>query len=135
MLTTLEKRWPLISLVLLLALLASLFLWPAARSPLTTTLLIIALGMALFFVVHRQVQAYREGKASRGRLVRNLAVEVGGILLSMALAMFLSRLVVTYVGAYLSGLWGLVLGLLAALVIGALAGMLVQRTWGRLLAK
>jgi O-antigen ligase len=69
MLTTLEKRWPLISLVLLLALLASLFLWLGVRSPLTTALLIIALGAAVFFVVRRQVQAYRDGKIGGGRLV------------------------------------------------------------------
>jgi hypothetical protein len=135
MLAALEKHWSVISMVLLLTLLASFVFLPLASSPLSIALLALGLSTAIFFIVRRHLLAYRAGEIDRRKLARNLALELGGMVLTMGLAMLLSRLTISYLGKHLSGTFGLVVSLLAALAVGIVTGFLVQKTWGRLLAK
>jgi hypothetical protein len=135
MLTALEKHWPWISIFLLLTLMASFVFLPEVSSLLSIAVLALGLGLAVLFIVRRQVIAYRAGEISRGRLVRNLIWEIAGMLLTIGLAVTLSRLAASYLNLHFTGMAALVVSVLAALAIGALSGVLVQRTWGRLLAK
>jgi hypothetical protein len=138
-----EKRWPLISLLLLLALLACLLFWPGVARPLGLTVLLVSLTASILLVTQKHVRAYRKGQLEWATLVRNLAVEISGVLLTFVAIWFVAGRVVQSVGLAVGTLadvrWpgsgtvaGLLAGVLVGLMIGLAVGGLVQTTWGRL---
>ena len=79
MLTTLEKYWPYLSILLLLLLLAVPFAWPGATVLLGAVAVSLGVGTVILFSVHGHVKAHREGQLDRADLVRNIAVDVPGL--------------------------------------------------------
>ena len=144
MLKRIEKYWPLISLSLLLAILASLFFWPASIRPLSLIVMGTSLGAVIAFTIRRYVQAHREGKITRQRLVRGILVDVPGILLTMTAAILAGGEAGAYAGQVIGKAaesqragWGVPAGILAGMLVGILAGLIVgllaRWIWGRLL--
>ena len=86
MLTRLEKHWPMISLVLLIILIVALVFSPASAKTFSSLVLLLGIGMAILFIIRRQVEAYRAGKIDRAAMLRSIFFEVLGLLLAMALA-------------------------------------------------
>jgi len=146
MFTFLKKYWPYLSLILIIALLASLFFWPALSSPLGMTVLVLAVGIAIVFTVRRHWNAYKNGELTRAKLARNIAIDVLGILITISLISFLGGLAGQYVG-FLAGnaaevRWpgvgavvGIITAILSAFVVGFGVRILMGWTWGRLSAK
>ena len=146
MINFLQKHWPYLSLILIIALLASLFFWPALSSPLGMAVLVLAVGIAIVFTVRRHWNAYKNGELTRTQLTRKIAVDVLGILITISLISFLGGLAGQYVG-FLAGnaaevRWpgvgavvGIIAATLSAFVVGFGVRMLMGWTWGRLSIK
>ncbi|MCL4530431.1 MAG: hypothetical protein M1282_13590 [Chloroflexi bacterium] len=136
MLNNLESRWPFLSILLLLILLAGSIFSPALTGILARLVLMLGPGMAIAFIICRQAQAYRAGKIDTAAMVRHIFFEVLGLLLAMALAILLSQvaagLAVPLLG---SGLVSTVILMIAVVLLGLGAAWLVKVTWGRLITK
>lgn len=142
MLSSLEKRWPLISILLLISLLASLWLWPEAQGPLSVEIIVLSVGMLLSFTIHRRLEESRQGALDHSVLWRMIILDVVGVLLVLGLAMYVGSLVSQAVGtavynALLESHLGwaeaaaIVSGLLAALAVGVGVGWVVRSVWVR----
>src|SRR6266478_5507993 len=92
MLKILEKHWSIISILLLIAILASLFFWPGISRSFGTVVLVVSIGIVVAFAVAKQVRMYRQGRIDGLALVRSIALDLIGILLTMAAAIFACRL-------------------------------------------
>ena len=142
MLSSLEKRWPLISITLLVFLLACLWLWPALQGPLSLAIIVLSVGMLLVFTIHRRLEENRKGLIERSVITRLIVLDCVGILLVLVSAMA--------VGGYVSktvGLWvfemlqssapqwaevtAIISSLLSALAAGVGVGWLVRSMWVR----
>jgi uncharacterized membrane protein YoaK (UPF0700 family) len=79
MFKTLEKYWSIISILLLLILIACLLFWPGVSHPLALGMLLVSIVMGITFSVQKHVRAHRKGQLDRPALVRNLVVEISGM--------------------------------------------------------
>jgi hypothetical protein len=142
----LEKHWPTISILLILALLVCLLFWPGVARPLGLTVLLLSLVAGLTFATQKHVRAWRQGRLERAGLVRNLSVELSGILLIFAAVWLIVGRVARSAGLLAANAaelrWpgagaglGLLAGLLTGLLLGIGIGLLVQSTWGRLVKR
>jgi len=131
MFKTLESHWLFISISLLLILLAVLFFMPSISGTISVATLLVSLGMAIVFIVRRQLKSYRSGKTNRAGMLRNITVEIFGLLLTIALA-FLIVVHVIGIMNLSSGLWEMGIAIALSLLIGLVIGWLVKVTWGRL---
>jgi hypothetical protein len=140
----LEKFWPIISLLLILALLVSLLFWPAPARSLSEIVLFVGIGMAVFFTIRRNWQAHQQGKITRARFVRSTILDLIGLALTMAAALWLGGAAAAFstrlAGQYAAQRAGasslaVIAGLLAAVTAGFLAGWLVQHAWESLMKR
>jgi hypothetical protein len=142
MLSSLEKHWPLISIVLLVLLLASLWLWPEKQGVLSLAIIITSVGMLLAFTVHRRVEENRKGVIDRSTMNRLIALDCIGILLVLVSAMVVGSYVSRAVGTAVYNAmqesapeWAqtaaIISSLLAALAAGVGVGWVVRSAWGR----
>ena len=142
MLSSLEKRWPLISIILLVLLLTSLWLWPERQGVLSLVIIIVSVGMLLAFTIHRRVEDNRKGMIDRSMMTRLIILDCVGILLVLVSAMYVGSYVSKVVGtavynALLASAPGwaevaaVISGLLAALAAGVGVGWVVRSAWGR----
>jgi hypothetical protein len=146
MLKHIEKHWPTVSILLLFALLACLLFWPGISRPLGLTALLLSFVAGLTFATQKHVRAWRRGQLDRAGLLRNLAVELSGILLTFAVVWLIvgrvARSAGLLAGNAIESYWpgmgaglGLLAGLLTGLLLGIGFGLLVQSTWGRLVKR
>jgi len=126
-----ESRRKIISILLVLILLAVLIFMPSMSGAFSTAALSVSLGMAIVFIVRRQMKSYRSGKINRARTLRNIAVEIFGLLFTIALAFFIVRRVIEVMNPS-SGLWEMGIAIALSLLIGLVIGWLIRVTWGRL---
>jgi hypothetical protein len=143
MITTLEKYWPYISILLLLLLLAAPFAWPGATVLLGVVAVILGVGAVILFSVHGHVKAHRDGRLDRAGLFRNIAIDVPGLLLTIPAAAFAGRAVGQLAGDAArrfaeqawpswSGAAGILCSLLAGLLVGLIVGFAVKTVWRKL---
>ncbi len=136
MFKALEKFWPIVSIFLTLALLASLFFWPGAARLFSLTVMGLSLSAIVVFSVRRHVQAYQDGKVPRQLVARSIAIDVSGILVSMAVALLVARWIGVHAAQVAGKIWGVTAGVLAALLAGLAAGfgvsLSVRWSWGKL---
>ena len=126
-----ESRWIIISISLLLILLAVPFFMPSMLGTISVATLLVSLGMAIVFIVRRQLKSYRSGKINRAGMLRNIIVEIFGLLLTITLAfLIVGRLIETM--NLSSGLWEMGIAIALSLLIGLIIGWLVKVTWGKL---
>ena len=131
MIAFLESRWTSISLLLLLILLAVLIFMPSLSGVFSIAALLVSLGMAIVFIVHRQMKSHRSGKINRAGMLRNIAFEIFGLFFTIALAfLIVGRLIETM--NLSSGLWEMGIAIVLSLLIGLVIGWLVKVTWGKL---
>jgi hypothetical protein len=143
MLKTLEQHWPKISIILILVILASLFFWPGITDSLGMIALFFALAMTVIFLVRGRVQAYRQGQLDRVGLMRNIAIDLLGMLVALVIISMVAGLVIQVVGGMAGPAveqvwpgWGMAAailsGLLAGMLVGAAVGFVVKLAWGKL---
>jgi hypothetical protein len=142
MLSSLEKHWPIISILLLIVLLASLWLWPGMQGPLSLVIIIVSVGMLLAFTVHRRVEENRKGQIDRSTMTRLIILDCVGILLVLVSAMVFGSYVSKVVGTAVYKMmqesapeWAqvaaIISSLLSALAAGVGVGWVVRSAWGR----
>ncbi len=132
MLRTLEKSWPIISIVFILAILASLFFWPATTRLLSLIVMVVGLAAIITFTTRRHVQAQKQGKITRQMLARNIIVDVTGIFITMAAVILVAGKAGAYVGQAAGRAWGVTAGIIASLAAGLVVGFGVSllARWG-----
>jgi len=123
-------------LLVILVLTLAAWLFPAAAPALAIGLVLISLGFAIFAAVRKHRTAYLLGRITRSAYVRNIFLDVAGMLLAVACAGLLGR----YVAQMLAGptdnaLIRMVAGILIGMLVGIAAGLLVNWAWRRLLVK
>ncbi|MGA7604712.1 MAG: hypothetical protein WCA79_02215 [Anaerolineales bacterium] len=131
MIAFLESRWKIISILLVLILLAVLIFMPSISGTFSVFALLVSLGMAIAFIVRRQLKSYRSGKINRAGMLRNITVEIFGLLFTIALAFLIVRRFIETMNLS-SGLWEMGIAIALSLLIGLVIGWLVKVTWGRL---
>jgi len=132
MITFFKKRSTMISVLLLLAALISVWQFPSTGLMLGVLLLLFSLFIASSAIVEKHRKAYLQGKITRGVFVRNTVVEIFGILLAVILAGLLGRTIAEIATEQISSdLTKLIAGMVIGLLAGMGIGLLVKRTWGK----
>jgi hypothetical protein len=133
MIKQLEKYWPYISILLILAIVASLFYWKSATQLLSIILIGVSVVAVLIFVIQKQIQAQKQGKISLTVMRRNILVDVLGVLISMAAVILVAGkvagVIVQPIGNVLGGTAGILCALVAGLVAGIGINSVVQWVW------
>jgi hypothetical protein len=123
----------IISVLLFLALLISMWLFPSFGLMLGILLLLFGFVLAGSTVVEKHRPAYLQGEISRGVYVRKILFDIDGSLLALLLAGFLGRYVAEIAAQQIShNLTRLIAGIVIGLVIGIAVGILVKQAWERL---
>jgi len=127
MVTTLQKHAPIISILLLIALLVALLFYPDSSRGLSMGILIFSIGTAIIFVIHRNWQKHKEDELSNTDFLRNTIIDLLGLALIMGSAVWLGRLTGIYVGLA----WGKFASIIIAMAVGFIAAFLVGKVWGK----
>ena len=77
-----------ILILLLFALLASVFFLPKVTPSISFALLTMSLGLSIFLVIHKHWKAYQQAECTREKTIRNLALDLLGLLITMGAAMY-----------------------------------------------
>jgi len=112
-------------MTMLLALIASLFIYPNASGWLSPTLLVSSLGMAFFIAVQKHLEPYKQGQINSLRFTRNVLLDILGLLLTIAAASYFGGLAGTRLGTSF-GMWA---GLIAGIAFAFLAAWGVRKMW------
>lgn len=128
-----RKYSMIISVLLFLGLLIFIWLFPSSGLILTILFLTCGFALASFPVIAKHRQAYLQGKISRSVCIRNILLDVTGILLALILAVLLGRYIADIATNKISNdLIKLIAGIMIGLSIGIVVGTLVKNTWKRL---
>lgn len=133
--TTIFKNYSTLILALLLLIIVFICAWlfPSAGLILGVTVFLFSLVIASFAVTRKHRQAYLQGKITRGIFIRNVLVEIFGILLAMVLAGLLGRYIAQIATEHINNdLTRLITGILVGLLAGTGVSVLVKHTWGRI---
>src|SRR3990172_2662183 len=122
----LQKYFPFISIALLVALIVSLFFYPAISGWISVILIAVSLGLALFFTNQIHIQPLKQGQITRIKFTRNVLLDMLGFLFAVAAASYLGGVAGTRLGASF-GLWA---GLIAGMLVAFLAAWGVLKLWG-----
>ena len=143
MLKTLKKHWGKVSILLIVIILASLFFWPGITRPLGMACMLLVLVMVSAFIVQEQVEAYKQEQFDRVALMRNIAMDLLGLLIALTIISLVVGVVVPMIGG-MAGMaaaniwpdWGVAVailtGLLAGILVGIAVGFAVRLAWGKL---
>jgi hypothetical protein len=125
----LSKHTTLISLLLILALFATIWLFPSIGIMLgMMILLFFGLVATSCMIVKKHRETYLQGKISRTHFIRNVCLEISGILLAMIAAGVLGRAIAEVATRHIGNdLLKLVAGIGLGLLVGLFVGMLIKR--------
>jgi len=122
-----------ILVLFLLGIAITLWKFPLIAPFLGPTLLLLSLAMAVSSVLKKHKEAYLQGKITRAIFVRNISLEIFGILLAMALAGLLGRHIAQIATEHINNaLTRLITGILIGLLAGIGVSILVKYTWGQI---
>jgi hypothetical protein len=129
----LKKYFLLISLLFIVLFVFTAWQFPSVAPALGIVFFCISMGIAISAIIAKHRPDYQAGRLTRSAFVRNIGLDVFGVLLAVVLAALLARYVAELVQKQIDGkLLRLIAGVLVALVIGIGVGMLVRQLWGRL---
>jgi hypothetical protein len=133
MIHKIAKIQPITSFLLIITILLSLFFFPSITRYLSMIVMVVGLTVIIAVTIQRHVQAQREGKITRPLMLRAIAIDLTGVLLSMAAAILVAGKVGVLAAEAAGRAWGGTAGILAALVaglvVGAGVGLLVRWLW------
>lgn len=128
MFENLKKPHTLIAISLTLALMISVVYFPTFVSIVSMLVLLIGISMAVSVLLRKHWNAYQQAECTLEKMIRNLAFDLSGLLLTMGAALYVGRLAGGYVGLH-NGFW---FGLLAGFLGGFVAAWAIRSIWGRL---
>ena len=130
MTTLLTKHSTLILIFLVLAFFALAWPFPSEGLMLGAAFLLLNLLIVSVVVFQKHKEMYLQGKISRSMFLRNVLVEITGIVLVMVLAGLLGRYLAGMVMSQIaSDIARLVMGLLIGLSTGMIVGTLIRQAW------
>ncbi len=134
MLTSLKKYSTIIASLLLLLLFVVAWFNPALGLVLGTIVLVLSLVMACIAVVQRHRKSYLEAEITYFIFMRNVALEISGILLAAACAVFLGNYIALVATQSIGDmLIRFAVGVFVGLLIGIAIGAMVRKFWNRFL--
>ena len=131
MLTFLETRWPFVSVLLLLVLMAALLFLPSIANVVAIGVLISGLGMSLLFIVNHNCAPFARAEIIREKMNRKIIFEILALVLMIFLAGIASFCMGSYASDFVEFHWqghGMVAGLIAAILVSFVVGFGVR--WG-----
>ena len=111
-----------ISILLLVALLVALLFYPDSSRALSMGILIFGVGTAIIFTIQKNLHEHKEDNLTNKNFLRNTALDLIGLALTMGAAIWLGRLVGGYTGMAVGSRAGQNWGMLAGIVAGMGAG-------------
>ena len=111
-----------------LLLIAGFLYWPTNLKLINLFVFLLSTGTATIFIYRKHQEAYHQAESTREKMIRNVALDLLGFLLTMGAAMYAGRIAGQYFGLQ-AGIWA---GLLAGFAVGFLAAWAVRSAWGRL---
>ncbi|MBT3321748.1 MAG: hypothetical protein HN392_05630 [Anaerolineae bacterium] len=127
MLKPLQNHAPTISTLLLIALLIALFFYPPSARTLSSIIIVFSVGTAIILTVHGNWQSYKREEITRTEFLRNTFIDLLGVALVMGFAIFFGRLV----GAYVGAIWGILAGIIAGMAIAFGVSFGFSKIWGK----
>ena len=127
MLKQLEKHRILVSIIITVVALSSLIFWPMYSRIISKAIFVVSISMAVAFLVRNHWQAYLQAECTREKMTRNISLDLVGLLLTMAAAIFAGGQAGGWAGLR-GGLWA---GLGAGFLAGFLAAWVVRSLWGK----
>ena len=125
MISTIESRWTVISILSVLSLIAISFLNSHITNVTAISTLALAISTSIIFIVRRNRLSYAQAEITHEKMERNIAIEIFALILAIGLAGIVSSNVGRDAGAiaesYRPGtgmIPGLASGILAGLSIG-----------------
>lgn len=119
-----KKYLHLVAILLLLATLLSLWLFPSATPPLGTASLLSSLAMAIYAIFEK----HKGAENPRPKIAKNVLV----LILTILLIAFLGGIAAMFVSSYISLSFGVIAGFVSAIAASFVVGYLVKRGVGRL---
>jgi len=83
--------------------------------------------MPIYLAAQKHWQRFNQAECTREKMIRNLALDIIGLLLTLSAAMYVGRLAGGYFGLR-AGFW---FGLMAGFLGGFVAAWAVRSVWGR----
>ena len=102
-------------------------LFPNPTSMLSVFTLIMSLGMMAVSITKKHLHTYQKAEYTREKMKRNLSLDLIGLLLTMAAAIFAGGRAGQWAGVQ-AGTWA---GLLEGFAVGFLAAWVVRLLWGK----
>ena len=134
MLTLLKKYSTITSFLLVLLLFAVAWFYPSTGLMLGTILLVLTLGMACIGVIKKHRASYIQGKITYLIFMRNVAMEITGILLATACAAYFGNYIALIATQSISDtLLRFAAGVFVGLLIGIAIGAVIRKFWNRYL--
>jgi hypothetical protein len=118
----------------ILAIVTSLFFRPIISPVMAWALMLLGLGIVVFFTIQTNYRHYKHGHITRKVFVRKTIIDLTGLLLTTGAAILAGGRAVQIVGLLILRLtnlaWlGVIIGMLAAFAAGFGAGWLVRWLW------
>ncbi|MBN2118139.1 MAG: hypothetical protein JW730_16300 [Anaerolineales bacterium] len=128
----LKKHFILITILFLVVFALSAWKFPSAAPLIGMIFLCSSLGIAIFSIVVKHRSAYGEGRLTRFAFLRNVFLDVSGVLLAVVLAALLGRYAADLVAQQIDGaVLRFAAGMLVGVLVGISVGLLVRGAWGR----
>ena len=122
-----KKHWNFLYIIFVTVPMLSLLFWPAFLGLMGRVTLIWSIATAIIFSVQSHWQTYVQAECTREIMARNISIDIVGLLLTMAAAIFAGGQAGQWAGMR-TGLWT---GLAAGFLVGFLAAQVVRSLWGR----
>lgn len=134
MLISLKKYLTIISLLLVLLLLIAAWFYPAIGFMLGTVLLFMALATACIKVIQKHRKSYLQNEITYFAYLRNVALEISGILLAMLCAAYLGNYVALLATRSIDDtLLRFAAGVFVGLLVGIAVGAVMRKFWSQFL--
>ena len=125
-----KKHRTFIAIILLSILLTTFLFLPTQTQVVSMLMVLISIGIVTVIIFEKHWIAYQQAECTREKMIRNLALDLLGLLFTMGVAMYIGRLAGGYFGIH-AGFW---FGLFAGFLVGFVAAWVVRSIWGRLVA-
>src|SRR6266545_411952 len=120
-----QKHYQAVSLIFLLILISSFFLWPENSGFFAIAIIILGFGMSLALIIQRNCEANAQSNVSRAVIIRNVTIDALGLILVICAAGFVGRAISLWAGNVVMPSqpdWGIFLGPVAGLSLAFATG-------------
>ena len=134
MATIVKKYSTIISILLVLLLFMIAWLYPSTGLILGVIFLVVTLVMACIGVIQKHRKSYLQGETTYFVYMRNVALEISGILLAMLCAAYLGNYIALLATRSISDiLVRFAAGIFVGLLVGMVIGSAIRKLWGQFL--